>query len=74
MIAMTTLKDFLCELGDEAASELLDVAPRTVASWRRGERLPRPAQAARIVRVSNGRVDYAGIYATRVTVITDEAA
>lgn len=63
MIPMMTLKEFLKEMGDEAASDLLDVPPRTVAAWRRGERLPRPIQAARIVLASKGVVDYAGIYA-----------
>ena len=62
-----TLKDFLKEVGDTAAAELLDVPQRTVAAWRRGERIPRPCQAERIVRATKGRVDYAGIYAPAAT-------
>jgi hypothetical protein len=60
---MMTLKEFIEEIGDGRASELLDVPVRTVAAWRRGERLPRPAQAAKIVRAARGKVDYSGIYA-----------
>lgn len=71
IVAMMNLRDFLKELGDSEAADLLDVPQRTVASWRRGERIPRPHQAARIVRLTHGRVDYAGIYAPTPT---DEAA
>lgn len=71
IVAMMNLRDFLKEIGDSGAADLLDVPQRTVAAWRRGERIPRPNQAARIVRLTRGRVDYAGIYAPAPT---DEAA
>lgn len=57
-----TLTDLLIELGDSAAAELFGVKVRTIQSWRRGERYPRPEQAWVIVARSEGRVDYAGIY------------
>lgn len=57
-----TLPDFIAELGDEEAARLLDAPLRTVQSWRRRERKPRPAQAARIIAAAEGRLDYAGIY------------
>ena len=56
------LRDFLKEIGDNTAAKLIGVKPRTIASWRRGERFPRPDQVARILRASKGRVDYKGIY------------
>jgi len=66
LLAMTTLKDFLTNVGDDAAAALIGVTPRAVAAWRRGERFPRPVQADRIVRIAKnhpaGPVDYAGIY------------
>ena len=63
MIApMMNLRDFLKEIGDDTAAKLIGVKPRTISAWRRGERFPRPEQAARILRASNGRVDYEGIY------------
>jgi len=64
---MKTLKEFLTDLGDAEAAELIGgVTRRTVAAWRRGERRPRTAKAARIVEVAKshptGPVSYAGIY------------
>ena len=59
------LKSFIEQIGDEQAAILFGVKPRTTASWRRGERLPRPAQAARIVRQTGGKVSFEEIYAAR---------
>lgn len=58
-----TLPEYIADLGDEAAAQLFDVRVRTVQSWRRRERYPRPEQAERIVRLSNGKVNYEGVYA-----------
>lgn len=51
---------FLEVVGDRKASEWLGVKPRTVLSWRRGERFPRPAQAQKIV--TRMPVTFADIY------------
>jgi hypothetical protein len=59
----TSLPKFIAAIGDPAAAELFDVKLRTVQSWRRRERHPRAEQAARIVELSGGEVDYAGIFA-----------
>lgn len=48
------LTDFIELVGDEAAAELFDAKVRTVASWRRGERVPRPAQAIYIAEKTKG--------------------
>lgn len=36
------LQDYLAEIGDARFSALSGIKPRTVAAWRRGERIPRP--------------------------------
>jgi DNA-binding transcriptional regulator YdaS (Cro superfamily) len=57
------LNKYIEAIGDAAAAELFGVKERTAASWRRGERRPRPEQAAVIVEASRGKVSYAEIYA-----------
>lgn len=59
---MFTLSDWIEDLGDAAAAELFGVTLRRVQSWRRGERLPRPGKAKDLIELSNGRLDYSGIY------------
>ena len=56
------LKQYIQENGDNKCAELFNVKPRTVASWRRGERHPRPEQANQIVSATNGVVTMNGIY------------
>lgn len=57
-----TLSEYIKLHGDEICAIAWGVKPRTTASWRRGERLPRPDQAHRIVKETCGAVSYAGIY------------
>lgn len=54
------LKDFISSVGDAKAARLFGVEERTAASWRRGERTPRPKHVERIVKKSP--VTYEGIY------------
>lgn len=56
------LKKYIQEHGDIKCAELFNVKPRTTASWRRGERLPRPDQANEIVILTNGEVSLYDIY------------
>ncbi len=56
------LRTYILRVGDDIAAAQFRVTARAVASWRRYERYPRPSQAARIVEVTGGLVDYAGIY------------
>jgi hypothetical protein len=56
------LKQYIQEKGDDECAILFNVKPRTAASWRRGERMPRPDQANQIVQVTNGVVTLNGIY------------
>ncbi len=57
------LKTYLKQVGDSEAARLFGVKPRTILSWRLGERHPRPLHAARIVEITQGKVSYEGIYA-----------
>ena len=58
-----TLPDFITEIGDAEAARLFRAPMRTIQSWRRRERTPRPSQATMIIEASGGRVTYEGIYA-----------
>lgn len=55
-------KKYLTELGDDEASTRYKTKPRTVASWRRGERVPRPEKARLIVRIEQGKISLSDIY------------
>lgn len=55
-----SLPEYIQQVGDEAASILFGVKRRTVESWRRKERHPRPEQARLIVKKSP--VTMEGIY------------
>lgn len=56
------LKKYIEKHGDDKCAEIFNVKPRTAASWRRGERFPRPEQANFIVKATNGEVTLNGIY------------
>lgn len=58
-----TLSQYIREIGDGKAGEIFGVSERTAASWRRGERRPRPEAARRIVAASNGLLTLDVIYA-----------
>ena len=58
-----SLPEFIESVGDECAAQLFRAKLRTVQSWRRRERYPRADQARRIVEVTEGRVDFSGIFA-----------
>lgn len=54
------LREYIEKMGDEKAAKLFQVKPRTVMSWRLGDRTPRPKQAKIIVEKSP--VTMEGIY------------
>ena len=56
------LTDYIKEHGDAACAATFGVKERTTASWRRGERTPRPEQARRIVVATGGTVSMSDIY------------
>ncbi len=53
---------FIQKQSDSVVADMLDVPERTVASWRRLERAPRPRQAMDIVSKTDGEVSWQGIY------------
>lgn len=53
---------YIAEHGDAECAERWGVKARTVASWRRRERLPRPEQARVIVAETRGQVSMEDIY------------
>lgn len=56
------LKAYIEWKGEPYCAELFGVKIRTIASWRRGERRPRPDQANEIVRLTRGTVQLEDIY------------
>jgi hypothetical protein len=57
-----SLPEFIAELGDDEISSRMRTPVRTVQSWRRRERRPRPAQAEELIRISEGRLNFDSIY------------
>lgn len=62
-----TLPEFITELGDAEFARRTRTPIRTVQSWRRRERMPRPSQAQGIIRIADGRLDFEGIYGDLAT-------
>lgn len=58
----TSLSAFIAELGDTEISRRLGVPLRTVQSWRRRERTPRPQQAKALIDLAEGRLSFESVY------------
>lgn len=57
------LKTFIERLGDERAAVVLKSNPRTVRSWRLGERVPKPIKAQEIESLTKRKVRFQECYA-----------
>ena len=58
-----TIRDFLSTFeNDEAAAAFLGVKSRTIGAWRRGERIPRPMHAKKLIEKSGNLLTYHDIY------------
>lgn len=57
-----TLPELIGSIGDAPFAEETGVPMRTVQSWRRRERLPRPEQAREIIKLYPDRITFEGIY------------
>lgn len=57
-----SLPEYIEFIGDAKASVAFGVPARTVQSWRRRERVPRPAKAAEIVSIAGGALTMESIY------------
>lgn len=58
------LNEYLSSRGDDVVAGLVGVTVRTVASWRYGERIPRPHHARKLVETSDGCLTLADVYAS----------
>jgi hypothetical protein len=56
------LAAFIQKHSDEVAAQMFGVKKRTASSWRRFERAPTPSQSLKIIEISDGVVDWEGIY------------
>jgi DNA-binding transcriptional regulator YdaS (Cro superfamily) len=56
------LATFIESVGDKEAARLFRVTTRAVASWRRGERIPKREHAQVIVIATDGQVSFDDIY------------
>jgi hypothetical protein len=59
---MKSLAEYISERGDDECAALFDCTLITVASWRRGVRVPHPKTAARIIDVCGGELTMESIY------------
>jgi hypothetical protein len=62
MESITTLSEFIASLGDAVFADRYGTKERTAASWRRGERFPRPEQARTLIENSLGELTMDMIY------------
>lgn len=60
--------------GPAKAAVLLKENPRTVWSWVRGEKIPKPQTAQRITKLTKGELDYNRIYATTFAKVAEVEA
>lgn len=56
------LSTYIQKNGDTYCAKLFNVTRRTIASWRRAERVPRPEKAIEIVAATKGKIDVSGMY------------
>lgn len=57
-----TLREYILKFGVDHCAILFGVKPRTIDSWKRGERYPRPEKAHEIVSKTEGKVTIEGCY------------
>jgi hypothetical protein len=59
---MMNLPDYIKKHGDEKCAAIFRSKVRTVGSWRRRERYPRPEKAREMVIASEGELTMSGIF------------
>ena len=57
-----TLKQYIEFLGMPEAAKLFNISEASIKAWRYGYRQPSIAQAKKIIRATDGRLDYESIY------------
>jgi len=58
------LSEYITANGDQASAVLFNVSPRTAASWRRGERSPKPMKAREIAAKTQNVVSFSECFDT----------
>jgi|TARA_R100000149_G_C5871095_1_gene135074 hypothetical protein len=66
-----TLKQYIEFLGMKDAAEKFDCSIASVKAWRYGYRQPSVDQAKKIIRASNGRLDFESIYGNLDSILAD---
>ena len=57
-----TLKQYIEFLGMPEAAELFNISEASIKAWRYGYRQPSIEQAKKIIKATNGRLDFESIY------------
>ena len=56
------LKQYIEKRGEESLAKELDVSIETIRSWRYGNRQPSIDQAKKIIKASDGKLDFEAIF------------
>jgi len=67
-----TLSSYIQFLGKDKASEDWQVSKHTIEAWRYGHRQPSIRQAKRIIKLTDGRLDFEGIYGDIAELLTED--
>ena len=68
-----TLRDYIEFLGQKKAAEQFDCTEAACKSWRYGYRQPTINQAKKIIRATDGRLDYESIFGSISEILETEA-
>jgi hypothetical protein len=66
-----SLKQYIEFLGMKDAAEKFECSIASVKAWRYGYRQPSVDQAKKIIRATNGRLDFESIYGNLDSILTD---
>tara|TARA_R100000781_G_scaffold85471_1_gene52656 strand:+ start:2599 stop:2946 length:348 start_codon:yes stop_codon:yes gene_type:complete len=68
-----SLRDYIEFLGQKEAAKKFDCSEASCKSWRYGYRQPTINQAKKIIRATDGRLDYESIYGSISEILDTEA-
>ena len=66
------LKEYIQFLGKQKAAKEWDVSEHTIEAWRYGHRQPSIKQAKRIIKLTEGRLNFEGIYGDIAELLTED--
>ncbi len=67
-----TLSKYIQFLGKEKAARDWDVSEHTVEAWRYGHRQPSIRQAKKIIKLTEGRLNFEGIYGNIADLLVED--